>query len=147
MIATSSSDAKLEKLRELGADKVISYNSIPECGLRTREHGGGNGADHVVEFGGTGALPESLKTARNGGHVSMIGVLTGSVGGIRVTDLMMCQIGLIGITVVGALGGFREGARDERCPTDPGRKLSLERLGDAFGRQESGKHFGKIVAG
>jgi NADPH:quinone reductase-like Zn-dependent oxidoreductase len=53
VIATSSSDEKLERVRALGADHVINYRQVPDWGRRVRDLTGG-GVDHVVEVGGPG---------------------------------------------------------------------------------------------
>jgi len=77
VIATSSSDEKLERLRALGADALINYRSEPEWGLRVRELTDGRGVDHVVEVGGPDTLAQSMLATRAGGHIALIGVLTG----------------------------------------------------------------------
>jgi NADPH:quinone reductase-like Zn-dependent oxidoreductase len=76
VIATSSSDEKLERLRALGAGNVINYRQIPDWGKRVRDLTEG-GVDHVVEVGGPGTLAQSIAAVRVGGHISLIGVLTG----------------------------------------------------------------------
>ena len=76
VIATSSSDEKLERIRALGADHVINYRQTPDWGKRVRDLTGG-GVDHVVEVGGPGTLAQSIAAVRVGGHISLIGVLTG----------------------------------------------------------------------
>lgn len=77
VIATSSSDAKLERARALGADGLINYRTTPAWDEAVLELTNGDGVDHVVEVGGAGTLPRSLRAARLGGRVSLIGVLTG----------------------------------------------------------------------
>ena len=57
VIATSSSDAKLERLRTMGADAVINYKTTPDWDKPVRQLTGGIGVDHVVEVGGAGTLP------------------------------------------------------------------------------------------
>ena len=61
VIATSSHDGKLERLRELGAAEVINYKTTPEWDRRVRELTGGVGVDQIVEVGGAGTLPRSLR--------------------------------------------------------------------------------------
>ena len=77
VIATSKSDKKLERARELGAWKTINYVKTPDWAERVLELTGGSGVDHVVEVGGLGTIDQSFKAARRGGTVSLIGVLTG----------------------------------------------------------------------
>jgi NADPH:quinone reductase-like Zn-dependent oxidoreductase len=76
VIATSSSDAKLERARALGASDGVNYNQVPEWQAAVRELTGGAGVDHVVEVGGPGTLQRSIAATRLGGSVSLIGVLT-----------------------------------------------------------------------
>ena len=57
VIATSSSDEKLERLKSLGADHLINYKSEPNWGAAVRKLTGGRGVDHVVEIGGAGTMP------------------------------------------------------------------------------------------
>ena len=79
VIVTSSSDSKLERARGLGADEAINYRTTPGWGKRAREITAGNGVDHIIEVGGQGTLPESLRAVRPGGTISMIGVLAGGM--------------------------------------------------------------------
>ena len=78
VIVTSSSDAKLERARGLGADETINYTATPDWAKRVRELTGGEGADHVLEVGGGGTFAQSVKATRVGGTVSLIGVLAGN---------------------------------------------------------------------
>lgn len=146
VIATSSSDEKLARLKAMGADHLINYKSTPGWGAEAAKLSGG-GVDHVVEIGGAGTFPESITAARIGGHISLIGVLAGFAGPIPTVQIMGKQQRVIGITV-----GTRRQQQDMIRAIDVnGIKpvisdhFPLERLADAFRHQESGKHFGKIV--
>jgi NADPH:quinone reductase-like Zn-dependent oxidoreductase len=147
VIATSSSDAKLERLRGLGADHLINYKSEPKWGAVARGLTGGHGVDHVVEVGGAGTMGQSISAARIGGHISLIGVLAGREAPISTAMIMGKQLRVIGVTV-----GTRRAqldmiaaieANDIRPVID--RHFPLDQLADAFRHQESGAHFGKIV--
>ena len=76
-IATSSSEAKRERLRELGADVVIDYAATPQWWLEARQATGGHGADFVVETGGAATLEQSLKACARGGCVTLVGAISG----------------------------------------------------------------------
>lgn len=147
VIATSSSDAKLETLKAMGADHLINYKTTPGWGAKAAELTGGLGVDHVVEIGGAGTLPESITACRIGGHISLIGVLAGFAGPIPTVQIMGKQIRLIGITV----GTRREQMDMIRAINANGIKPVIDRhfaladLAAAFRHQESGAHFGKIV--
>lgn len=77
VIATSSSDVKLERVRELGADETINYVTTPDWDAAVRDLTGGVGVDNVIEVGGAGTLGRSFAATRMGGTISLIGVLTG----------------------------------------------------------------------
>lgn len=147
VIATSSSDAKLERLKALGADHVINYVATPKWGAAARDHTGGRGVDHVVEVGGAGTLPQSLAAVRAGGHISMIGILDGAQGAVPTALLMAKQVRLIGVTVGHRRAQIDMIAAIEATGIKPviDRHFPLDQLADAFRHQESGKHFGKIV--
>ncbi len=76
VIATSSSDEKLERVRAMGASDGINYKAEPEWQNAVRALTAGRGVDHVVEVGGPGTLARSLGAVRGGGVVTLIGVLT-----------------------------------------------------------------------
>jgi NADPH:quinone reductase-like Zn-dependent oxidoreductase len=147
VIATSSSDEKLARVRELGARHTINYKTTPEWGRAVLEATGGRGADHVIEVGGPGTLPQSIRAARIGGHISLIGVLTGRGGEVPTALLMAKQVRLQGLIV----GSRREQVEMIRALDVMGwrpvldRSFALEGLADAFAHQESNGHFGKIV--
>ena len=56
VIATSGSNDKLEKARDLGADETINYRETPDWDKAVIEMTAGKGVDHVIEVGGTGTL-------------------------------------------------------------------------------------------
>lgn len=77
VIATSSSPAKAERLKAMGADAVINYKVTPDWDQEALRLTGGRGADLIVEVGGAGTLPRSFLVARLGGRIAVIGLLTG----------------------------------------------------------------------
>src|SRR5260370_8445362 len=97
IIATSSSDDKLSKLRALGASDGINYKTTPEWDKRVRELTGA-GAGHIVEVGGAGTLPRSMKAVRMGGIISLIGNVAGH-GDVNPVPLLMKNVRLQGIFV------------------------------------------------
>jgi NADPH:quinone reductase-like Zn-dependent oxidoreductase len=148
VIVTSSSDEKLARAKALGADEGINYRAQPEWGRVVRELTGGRGVDHVVELGGPGTLAQSIEAVRVGGHISLIGVLTGRQGEVPTSLLMARQARLQGLIV-----GNRRQQQDyvaalEQTGIRPviDRSFPLEQLAEAFRYQESGSHFGKVVA-
>lgn len=146
VIATSSSGEKLDRLRALGAVHVINYRELKSWGEEVRKLTGGRGVDHVIEIGGAGTLPQSIEAIRVGGHIALIGVLTGREGNIPTSALMRKQARLQGLIVasrrdqqdyVAALN-----AADIRPIVD--RTFAFAQLPEAFRYQANGAHFGKI---
>ena len=146
VIATSSSDEKLERVRAMGADATINYKKNEDWGKEVLELTDGRGVDHVVEVGGPGTLPQSIRACRIGGHISLIGVLTGREGPVPTALLMAKQQRLQGIIV-----GSRQNQIDmvrgmEATGIRPvvDSTFSLDALADAFRHEAAGAHFGKI---
>lgn len=146
VIATSSSNEKLERVHALGAHHTINYREDPTWGRTVLELTGGRGAEHVIEVGGPGTLPQSIQAVRIGGHISLIGVLTGAAGEVPTSLLMARQARLQGLIV----GSRREQQDFVRALEATGlrpvidRSYGLAEAADAFRHQESGQHFGKI---
>jgi NADPH:quinone reductase-like Zn-dependent oxidoreductase len=146
VIATSSSDVKLERTRSLGADHTINYRHHPDWGTRVLDWTGGSGVDHVIEVGGPGTLPQSMAAVAIGGHIALIGVLTGRAGEIATAHLMAKQARLQGLIV-----GSRRHQMDFVRAIDAAdikpvidRSFDLDKIADAFRYEASGQHFGKI---
>jgi NADPH:quinone reductase-like Zn-dependent oxidoreductase len=78
VIVTSKSDEKLARAEQLGADHGINYRKNPDWDQRARELTGGRGVDHVIEVGGAETLPRSVRALRDGGHLALVGLLTGA---------------------------------------------------------------------
>lgn len=146
VIATSSSDEKIERLKALGADHTLNYKREPEWGKRVKELTDGRGVDQVIEVGGPGTLPQSIDAVRIGGHISLIGVLTGRGGEIPTAKLMAKQARLQGL-IVGSRMDQQEMVRGiEASDLHPviDSRFPLDEIADAFRHEESGQHFGKI---
>ena len=150
VIALTSSTAKAQRLRELGADEVLNYRDTPEWGRPVKALAtswtGRDGVDHVVELGGGDTLAQSLRAVRAGGTVSLIGVL----GGNRV-DL---PLGLV-VTRAVRLQGVTVGGRDDfmaMCSAMARTQMRpvvdsvwpFEQLREAMAHLKSGAHFGKV---
>lgn len=146
VIATSSSDEKLEKMQMLGAAAGVNYRKRPEWHEMVQELTGGKGVDHVVEVGGAGTLHRSLRSVRLGGMVSLIGVLT---GGVDLNPMIILQRSL---SVRGVFVGSRDmflqmNAAISHHKLRPviDRVFPLSETAAAFRHLESQTHLGKIV--
>ena len=145
VIATSSSDAKLERLRQMGASDLINYKTTPNWDARVLEVTGGAGVDHVVEIGGAGTLAKSISAVKSGGVVSLIGILSGA-GQIDPMPLLFKNARIQGI-LVGSREMFeamnRAMAVNNLHPVID-RVFPFDRAADAYRHLESGAHFGKV---
>ena len=146
VIATSSSEEKLEKLKRLGADSVINYKTVADWGQKAKDLTGGRGVDHVIEVGGPSTLAQSIAACRIGGHIALIGVLTGFAAEVSLPALFSNQIRTSGIFV-----GSRADQEDmiraiETNGLKPviDRRFPLPEVVAAFKYYESQKHFGKV---
>ena len=147
VIATSSSDEKLARIRKLGADHTINYKETPEWGKAARELTGGRGVDVVIEVGGENTLNQSFDAARVGGTIVVIGVLGGFSSPVMLPVVFGKNLHIHGITV-----GSREQFEDM---TDHMAKWNLKpvvdktfpfaRVPDALRLMQAGGHFGKIA--
>ncbi len=148
VILTSSSDDKLERGRAMGADHLINYREIPEWARAVREITGG-GADHVLEVGGAGTLPQSIRAIRPSGVVSLIGVLSGGAGELNLGPVVTQNVRLQGITV-GSADMLREMNRafelhGVKAPVDTENGFAFEDAAEALRTFPEGRHFGKVV--
>lgn len=146
VIATSSNDDKLGRLRALGADHVLNYRKNATWGQTARELAGGRGVDHIVEVGGPATLEQSMTAARVGGHISLIGILTGLGGDFPLVTALSKQLRLQGVAV-----GNRTHQQDMIRAIDANgmhpvidKCFALDDIVEAFRYQESNHHFGKI---
>jgi NADPH:quinone reductase-like Zn-dependent oxidoreductase len=143
VIATSSSDERLERAKALGADETLNYRTDPDWGKTVQAAGG---VTHVLELGGSATLPQSLRAVRPGGTLFLIGNLSGAEVEFNVLQAVMQNIRLQGILV----GSRAEFLRMNRAiehrrlhPVIDGVE-SFDRAPEAFGSFAQGGHFGKV---
>ncbi|WKA30010.1 zinc-dependent alcohol dehydrogenase family protein [Bradyrhizobium roseum] len=147
VIATSSSDAKIERLKTLGADHTLNYKATPDWGKKAREWSG-HGVDVVVEVGGVGTLNESIRATRIGGTIAFIGVLAGPpTSDSRLPLMVMQQQRLQGVTVgsVEDLQGMANAIAASGMKPVIDKVFPFDQVKQAFAHMESGAHFGKIA--
>jgi NADPH:quinone reductase-like Zn-dependent oxidoreductase len=146
VIATSSSDEKLARLKVMGADHVINYKTEANWGARAKVLNGGIGVDHVVDIGGGETLEQSLAAVRIGGQISLIGILSGQTCELNLVNAFIQQVRLQGV-LVGSRTQQQEMIKAiEANQMKPviDKIFSLDAIVDAFEYQESNRHFGKI---
>lgn len=148
VILTSKDDAKLARARaEIGVDETINYREVPKWSARVRELTGKEGADVVVEVGGGGTLPESVRAVRAGGTIALIGVLAGVNTEVLLTPVLMQNVRIQGV-LVGHRDGFEELVRAlETSTLRPivDHVYGFDDAKSAFEAMPSGAHFGKLV--
>ena len=146
VIITSSSNEKLQRAKELGADHIINYKENPEWG--TDAFGLSNGGvDLVIEIGGESTFPQTINALKIGGHISVIGAL----GGINV-QLNLMQMVFKNLHVHGITVGSREDHSElnqffEEHEIHPiiGKTVGFDDAIKEIYGMPSGSHFGKIV--
>jgi NADPH:quinone reductase-like Zn-dependent oxidoreductase len=146
VIATSSSEEKMEKLKRLGADAVINYKAVTDWGQRVKDLTDGRGVDHVIEVGGPSTLMKSISACSTGAHIALIGVLTGFSGEVSLPEIFVNQIRISGI-YIGSRADQENMIRaitTNRIKPVIDRSFALNNITDAFMYYESQKHFGKV---
>lgn len=146
VIATSSSDEKLERLQAMGADHLINYRKDSNWGETARKLTGGRGVDHIIDVGGPSTLQHSMNAARVAGHISVIGILSGVAGQLEFVPALVKQLRMQGVLV-----GSRIQQQDMiRAINANGMRPVMDRsfpmtdIVEAFKYQETNQHFGKI---
>lgn len=147
VLLLSSSAQKRERALELGADAVGDYRApLPWSDWVLRETEG-QGVDVVLETGGSGTLAQSIRSTKIGGHISLIGVLSGSQEPLNILPLMMKALRVQGV-VVGHQDHLRRLVRAYlQSYTRPvvDSSFPLRELPAALHRLQSGAHFGKVT--
>ncbi|AVI83550.1 alcohol dehydrogenase [Pseudomonas syringae pv. tomato] len=146
VIATSSSDEKLERLQAMGADHLINYRKDSNWGETARKLTGGRGVDHIIDVGGPSTLQHSMNAARVAGHISVIGILSGVAGQLEFVPALVKQLRMQGVLV-----GSRIQQQDMIRAIDANgmrpvmdRSFPMTDIVEAFKYQETNQHFGKI---
>ena len=146
-IVTSSSDQKLLRIADMGASGTINYRQNPDWEQRVLELTNGQGVDRVVEVGGPGTLQKSISAVRVGGHIALIGILSGAAGQIIPTDIMRKSLNVRGIYV-----GSRQMFEDmnqaieiHKLKPVVDQVFAFQEARDAYHHMRNAGHFGKIV--
>ena len=147
VIATSSSDEKLDRVKGLGAAEGVNYVQHPDWHKEVLRLTDGRGVDCVVEVGGVGTLERSFDAIAAGGKVALIGVMTGRSADINPYGLMWKGGALHGIRV-GTIDMFE---RMNRAIESNGIKpiidsvIPFDNALEGYRLQASGQFVGKIV--
>jgi NADPH:quinone reductase-like Zn-dependent oxidoreductase len=146
-LITSSSDEKLARARELGADHLVNYRTTPAWSAPVREATGGKGADFIMEVGGGGTIQESMRAVCIGGHVAIIGVVAGAGDPFNPAALIGNSAKLQGLSV-GSRDMFEamcQAMELHRIQPVVDKVFPFTEAKAAFAAMAGGEHFGKIV--
>ena len=147
-ILTSSSDDKLKIGSDLGATHLINYRATPNWETEVKRLTAGRGADLIVDLGGPATLAQSVHSARVGGTVAVIGVLSGfDTAPVSVAEVMLNNLRIVGITV-GSVRAHRKLCElMSRAGIKPhiSHVFDWEKLEDALAVMRAGEHVGKIA--
>jgi NADPH:quinone reductase-like Zn-dependent oxidoreductase len=155
VIVTSSSDAKLARMRELGADGTINYRTSRPWSEAVREQTGGRGAALVVNTVGLDELDQCLEACRSGGRVMFIGASPVTGDRAATGGVVPKRLGLLiirDLTIKGILVGSRRMmvdmvqalAQHEVRPVVD-RVYEFEQANEAIEHFASAEKIGKVV--
>lgn len=148
VILASSSDEKLERARQLGADHLINYRATPAWDEQVQALTGGRGADLVVETVGTATFARSLNAAAVGGTVFTVGFVSGAVAQVDLMPIIVKALRIIGNST-GSVADLAEAARAiaaNRILPVIDRVFDIDNTSAAYAELgEGGRHFGKIA--
>jgi NADPH:quinone reductase-like Zn-dependent oxidoreductase len=147
VLGTSSSDKKLQRAQRLGLDAGLNYKQTPDWANWILEQTAGEGANLVVEVGGSGTFAQSLKAVGIGGTIAQIGVLDQTQEVLTIAPLLHKQLRVQGI-YVGSRADFEAMNRAialHRLEPVVDEVFAFENAPDALRRMQSGAHFGKLV--
>lgn len=146
-IVTSSSDDKLTRAGELGADETINYTEVDDLPKRVRHLTDGRGVDLVIDTVGAATIGPGIASVRRGGRMVLCGVTSGAQAEVNLQAVYWNHVQILGSTM-GSDEDFRRmlnaadaaGLRPHIDSTFP-----LSEAREAMGRMERGEQFGKIV--
>ena len=147
VVITSSSDAKLERARALGAEGMVNYKTTPDWPTEVLRLTDGQGAHQVLEVGGSATLPGAIEAVRPGGWIHQIGFVSGREVALNLPRFVAKDATWRGV-YVGSRAMFEAmnaaiAASRVRPVVD--RVFPFEEARAAYEYQGSGAHFGKVV--
>ncbi|WP_053238712.1 zinc-dependent alcohol dehydrogenase family protein [Sandaracinus amylolyticus] len=147
VIATSSSEAKLDRLAALGVRDRVHTGARPEWHEEVLRITGGEGVDHVLDVGGAATLSRSLQAVRVGGHVAVLGLLGGMGQAIDPLPILFRSVTVEGMHVGSVSMHERLARAVDRLAIQPvvDEVLDLDDAPRALAKLAAGTHFGKIV--
>jgi NADPH2:quinone reductase len=147
VFVTSSSNEKLEKAKELGADFGINHNETPDYHREIRKLTDRRGVDIVVDSVGQATWEKSLRSLRKGGRLVTCGATSGPSAVTNVNLVFWNQLEILGSTMASRseLEAVLELVWDGKLKPVVDRVLPLSKAKEAHELLEAGAQFGKIV--
>ncbi|KAI0758962.1 NAD-P-binding protein [Fomes fomentarius] len=148
VIATSSSDEKLQAAKKLGAAHVINYKKTPDWDKEVLKITSGRGVDHVIEVGGPGTLLKSLNAVRYGGSIHLVGFIAGQADVNSLPLQVLGKAALLRGILIGSRSQFEDLNRlisAVKLKPVVGKVFDFERAQEAYAYLSSQKHVGKVI--
>ncbi|CCM00054.1 uncharacterized protein FIBRA_02080 [Fibroporia radiculosa] len=148
VIATSSSDRKLEVAAGLGAKHLINYNKTPDWEQEVMKITDGRGVDHVIEVGGPGTMLKSVQCTRFAGCINDIGFVAGAGDVNSLPGLILGRAVIFRGILIGSRTQFED---MNRLIVENGLKPVIDKVFAfedtlaAYQYLESQQHVGKVV--
>lgn len=148
VILASSSDEKLERGRQLGADHLINYRATPAWDQEVLKLTDGRGADLVVETVGGATITRSLNAAAMGGTVFTVGFVTGTAASIDLLPIIVKALRIVGNST-GSVADLAQATRAiaaHRIVPVIDRVFGIADTSAAYAELSAGgRHFGKLA--
>lgn len=150
MIATTSTEEKMAKLKTLGADEVINYKEYPEWYKNIRELTNGEGVDVTLDIAGAATIANSMQSIKPHGLVCTVGFISGPEITLHITNHLNLNFGRVHGIATGSRKSFTEliqavEINDIKPQIDS--VFEMDDMAEAYKYLESGTHLGKIVVG
>jgi NADPH:quinone reductase-like Zn-dependent oxidoreductase len=146
VILLSSSDEKLERVRQLGISQLINYKKTPAWEKAVLDVTDGKGVDHVVDVVGGNNVDRSISALASNGVISQIGVIDGLKGEIEISKLMPKEAIVQGVQV-GSREMFlrmNQAITDNQLHPIVHKIYPSSAIKQALTELEQGSHYGKI---
>jgi len=148
VIATAGSDEKLEKVKEIGADATINYNTS-DFAEEIKNITDKKGVDLIFDQVGASAWENNLKSVKTGGRILLIGVVGGGQTTLNFGPIIMRDISVLGVTAFNAprknlITAINYVSLNRFHPVID-RKLPLSEAAAAQKLLEDRSQFGKVV--
>jgi NADPH:quinone reductase-like Zn-dependent oxidoreductase len=147
VIVTSSSDEKLTRAIQLGAEHTINYRKVDDVAQCVRDVTSGRGVDIVIDTVGAATWSIDFSAVCRGGKIVLCGVTSGPQAPTNLQILYWNQLTILGSTM-GSDKDFRQmlkAVTAAKLKPVIDSVIPLAEVKDAMGKMEEGKQFGKIV--